>query len=457
MSYGAVNTRDPRDAGSDSRGQSTPLRDLLRSFLPLALSLSSCGASVEPPPPPARPCPSVAPLASIAPATSVSATPTTSVAPTAVAGATPAPQPYKLLWFDVWEGGEVLVRTHPAGIALIPAFLATEVEGGAMAVLDAAGLARWEKTFDGVGAAGAAVAPDGSIVTIAVDTLSWPKTTEAYEMRRIATTSADGKKTRSFRLPSTAQAESISIDAAGKLLVTGMLTGRATFGKGIELAVHGDDKQGFVARLDADGHAEWARGLAGTLTVRPASEDKVLLLQTVETGGALRQKLLFGDGKGHEDWTLDTTPSCQIRSIFATPTRITAVATPGCFDPPPLPPPTEERCALFHIDAATGKVTSTVALPGCAVWADARGMAVVSDETSLTLLDAAGKPLWTTTLVVPPGCLYRGYATSGVALDATSVYVAGRCMGDRIGTMFNSPYSRAYGRATTYVGRYDRR
>ena len=452
MSYGAVSAGDPRDAGGGRPGRSPLIRALLGAVLPLAIS--ACGASVEPAPPPARPCPSVPPLASVAPAPSVSAAPT---APTAVAGAAPTPQPYKLLWFDVWEGGEVLLRAHPSGIALIPAFLATEVEGGTMAVLDPAGLARWEKTFDGVGAAGSAVAPDGSIVTIAVDPLSWPKTTDAYEMRRIVTTSADGKKARSFRLPPTAQAESIAVDADGKLLVTGQLTGRATFGKGVELSAPGEDRKGFVARLDADGHAEWARGLAGTLTVRPVSEGKMLLLQTVDTGGRLRQKLLFGDGKGHEDWTLDATPSCQLRSIFATPTGLTAVATPGCFDPPPLPPPTEERCALFHIDAMTGKVKSTVALPGCAVWADAQGMAVVSDETSLTLLDAVGKALWTTTLVIPQGCLYQGYATSGVALDATSVYVAGRCMGERIGTMFNSPYSRAYAHATTYIGRYDRR
>ena len=44
------------------------------------------------------------------------------------------PPPYKLLWYYLaGSGGDVLLRPHPAGIAVIPAFLATTIEGSTAA------------------------------------------------------------------------------------------------------------------------------------------------------------------------------------------------------------------------------------------------------------------------------------------------------------------------------------
>lgn len=461
MSHAPVDTGSRPDQASDSPRRSALVRPLLAPLLPLVIA--ACGAA-DPPlaasaggHAPARLCPSTAPLASATPGTTATASTAVTTTPTAVASAPPAPEPYKLLWYDVWGGGQVLLRRHPSGVALIPAFLGAEIEGSTMAVIDPSGLAKWERRFDGVGAADAEVAPDGSIASLAVDTLHWPKTSEPYETRRITVVAPDGKKARSFRLPPTATAESLQIDAAGALLLSGQVTGKATFGKGVEVTSPDANPQGFLASFDADGHAAWARGLPGTIRVRPVSPGKMLVLETMDTPDVRWQKLLFGDGKGKDDWTITVARTCKVESIFAISGSVAVVATPGCFDPSPPPSSAEQQCSLFRLDPATGKVTSTVALPGCAVWADAQGMAVVSEGPMLTLLDAAGKALWTTTLIVPQGCLYQGYETTGVVLDATSIYVAGRCLGTRIGTMFNSPYSRAYDRAETYLGRYDRR
>lgn len=397
------------------------------------------------------------PVASAPPSASPSAPP--SPAPTSAPSATASapPDPQKLLWYDTASGGDVLPLLHPSGFAVVPAFLGATIEGTTAAVLDPAGLPRWERRYDGVGAQDAAVGLDGSIVTIAVDLLDWPKTAEAYEKRRILTIAADGKSERSFRLPAGVEALSIDVEANGKLLVAGQFTGDRTLARGVRLHADGEGALGFVAGITASGTVEWARAFQGEVGAEPVTPGKVLFLVSLP-GATPSQKLLLGDGTGHDDWTLDIPSSCRVESMHAVAgVGIHVVAPEGCFEAAPPPPPKERRCTLFRLDPATGRKTASVAVPQCDVLTDAQGIASISEDRRLTLQDLSGKTLWETPLALPVQCQVYGLQRVAAVMDASSIYVTGGCEGARIGTMFNSPYSRAYDRSTTCLERYDRR
>lgn len=427
------------------------------AVLAASSAVLACGAPAQRPSA-AAPCPSVAPSAASSASSSLSpvasATPAQGVSP-ADDKPLPAPAPQRTRWSDTFAGGEVLLRAHPAGIAVIPQFLATEVEGATMAVLDRAGVAKWERRLGAVGAVGAAVLPDGAIAALVADPLDWPKTAEPYEFRRVIVVSADGKSERAFRLPSGASGASIELDASGHLLVAGSHASRIAFGKGLELDATKDEPKGFVAALDRDGRAVWARALpAGTL-VRAVSPDRLLLASDPDLDGP--QTLAVVDANGKDVFRLPLSATCKIRSLAPRGAAVGVITSPECFGTKAAADDPAQTCYHHRLDGSTGKLLATVKLPDCLVAVDDSGFAAVTEERSLIVLDASGKEVSSMSLPIPQGCLYMGYRSTGVLFDGDAVHVAGSCQGERIGTMMNSYYSRAYARATTYLSSHDAR
>jgi hypothetical protein len=432
--------------------QTARAASLAPSFLCVSLALgpllAACGSPGGPAVPPAASCP---------PMPSVTA-PQVASASAPVPAATVVPRPVdtgaeRLLWDAHYDDGGVYIYPSGEDVVVVPQFMATSIEGTRVAALDPAGMPRWESAFSGVGAVSAAVAPGGAVLAITADRLDWPRTTEPYEQRRVVV--IENRKTRSWSLPSGIALSQIDVDEQGQVVVAGVFTGTVKLSASVTLQAP-KDARGFVARTDLQGHVLWARDFAVAVSAAALRGGKVLVRELPEdrrrTPGRLH---LLGAG-GKPEWHRDAPGRCEFESIAKGPLdAIHVVASAPCFGAvaPEKGADAESWCELATLDPLTGMPQKTRLVPGCWVHADAQGFVVADRDSRITALDTAGKELWSAD---PQRSWCMAFEWSDVAVTPRSVYVAGQCHGARIGTMFNSPYSRAGDRSLTYLVRYAR-
>jgi hypothetical protein len=127
------------------------------------------------------------------------------------------------------------------------------------------------------------------------------------------------------------------------------------------------------------------------------------------------------------------------------------VASAGCFSAADGPPPELAPCEWVRLSAALA-VESTLPIPGCEVIMSDDAAMFVGDR-NLLVLDDNEEVVFAGDLPIP--CM-MGVRITGAVVDERSVWLSAACQGVRSGTMFNSPFARAYDMSTTYLVRYER-
>lgn len=413
--------------------------------LPLFM-LWNCASSEAPvpaaPTPPAE-CPTTAP----APSASIAVEPPSASSASSEGAPAAPPGQENLLWSELFEGGDVFALRHPDGIALVPSYTVSTVEGTTISVLDPAGLPRWQKPLGAVGAATAAVNSKGQIAVVAVDQLNWPKTPQPYEQRRVLRFERDGRRS-SFSLPSGISASSIAIHEEGEVSLAGEILASSS--------TSGQELRAFLLQMSPGGQQLWRHDQDGELgRILPVPGKRLLVTSLVGSGASASRRMEVLDAHGKDLWSWKL--ACSISSLAVTAGAILVTAPVGCMGSSRKPdPPKEDSCELHRLALDTGKVLSSLAVPSCLLQADEAGMVAWLDESSFAVLDSAGRALSTQSFLSSRLC-FQGSSNASLVLTPSSVFLSGSCPGERIGTMFNSPYARASARSTTYLARYARK
>lgn len=419
------------------------------------LALSSATLACAAPPSPE--CPSTE---ARGPAATTTATPATSQQ--AVEEPRKSLPSLSLSWSQRYDSGDLSLAPARNDLALVPTFMGATVEGARAALLDASGRPRWERLFPGVGAGAVCASPGGRVHAIAVDSLDWPKTEAAYGRQRVVSMDAAGVTT--WSAPKKVELVDLVAASDEELLVSATFEGKIRLSPSIELGAQGTSGA-FVASLKG-GKVAWAVPADSPMSLLRAGSSALYAIGTPDGGEGLSRTVTQLTAQGAPIWRLELDAACRYEDAAIGPAgHLFIMTAAGCSGPSWKGEREGESrfqahrsCRLSELAPESGKVVTSAIVPGCLVRADDEGVAVVDlldgpPGATVTLLDATLAPSHVL-VAYAPAC--DGGQWWDVGLTAGSLYLLGGCMGQRIGTMFNSPYARAYAASTSYLERYVR-
>ncbi|MFO0674407.1 MAG: hypothetical protein U0235_33160 [Polyangiaceae bacterium] len=416
---------------------------VLLSFV--AIASSACGAHADPDCP-ASPV-AVLSTARLEPPPSASASTSASASATPPTPAAPMLPRAKLLWTDMFDGGDVRILTLGEDLAVVPLFLGVVIEGSRAAVLDPSGRPRWEQAFPAVGAAAVSATPSGVLLAIGVDTLDWPKTTDAYGQTRLVRLSDKGST--AWRAPKATSLLDVSAVTDERTMLSVAVTGNPL------PPVTGTPVETYFVMALARDRIVWQTPLKGPARVFTSAAGDVLAAVAKDRDSVADSLTMLSD-KGATKWSLAVPEDCRFGGAAFTPSGRLFIITSASCEAPSWQPLESALggCRVTELAVSTGKALQSALVEGCLLRADDKSVGVMdTDVGAVTLYDLSLKA----TAVVEPRrsyCLEQPWLE--FALAPESVYIEGTCVGARIGTMVNSPYSRAYDRSTTYLVRYER-
>ncbi|NUP11118.1 MAG: hypothetical protein HOW73_34165 [Polyangiaceae bacterium] len=426
------------------------------SFLATALGMLGCAEPVAPRvPAPAAPARSLPPIVCpgvVPPAVAEDAAPT---APLTVvpAGLISKGERHagELAWNIGFDGGHVMLYPDGVGgVLVVPSFLGATMEGDTLGRFSPSGRVVWSKRARVTGYGDGGALPGGSAALPAVVPLDWPKTEDAYGTSEIHILDSRGN-IQSIPLGGVVTEAQIATGSDGSSVMTGVARAPLKIA-GPSFKPTRTSPQRFILSLGPHRRARFIAPIQGDYVLQLAVSPEGSV--SAVTASYQQASLVRFDARGAEigKWEL---PSCMTTGSFEFAPDGGFYAASFCsfanglgYELSKWSPEAEIEWAVdarAADDQSEAHRSQLHVSPG--------GVTLVSG-TAVVTYDTDGKQL--TQIGLDRLFASMNFAGAVATLnDGRSIYVADITQGDRIGTMLNSLYSRAYGRAFTYLRRHD--